>query len=141
MLRRLVPRLTAIEIHDDLADALSRRLVGTNVEVIHADATSMAFPDARFSGAICLTMLHHVPSTELQDRLFAEVSRVLRPGAVFVGSDSLDSQEFRELHIDDVCVPIPPEGLAARLERAGFGDVVVEENRPWSVRFRATAPG
>jgi len=141
VLHRIVPKLTAIEIHDDLAEALARRMEGSNVEVVHADATAMPFADAGFTGAVCLTMLHHVPTPELQDRLLSEVARVLQPGGVFVGSDSLDSEEFRDLHIDDVCVPVPPDGLAQRLVRAGFVDVAVEENVPWSVRWRANAPG
>ena len=140
VLRRLTARLTAIEIHDDLADALARRFVGTNVHVIHGDATAMPVPAGRFTGAICLTMLHHVPSAERQDQLLAEVCRVLQPAGVFVGSDSLDGEEFRELHVDDVCVPVPPDSLAERLACAGFVDIAVEENKPWSVRFRARAP-
>jgi ubiquinone/menaquinone biosynthesis C-methylase UbiE len=48
----------------------------------------MPFDDESFSGAACFTMLHHVPSPEAQDRLFAEVGRVLRPGAPFAGTDS-----------------------------------------------------
>jgi hypothetical protein len=31
-------------------------------------------------------MLHHVPSPEIQDRLFGEVRRVLVPGATFDGT-------------------------------------------------------
>lgn len=137
VLRRLVTRLTAIDIHDDLAAALAERMHDTNVEIVHGDATSMPFGTDRFTGAVSLTMLHHVPTPTLQDRLFAEVHRVLRPSGVFVGSDSLDSEEFRGLHIGDTCVPIPPATLGERLEAAGFIDVDVEENRPWSVRFRA----
>ena len=56
------------------------------------------FPDGRFSAALSFTMLHHVPSAELQDRLFAEVARVLQPGGFLAGVDSLDSEDFRALH-------------------------------------------
>jgi ubiquinone/menaquinone biosynthesis C-methylase UbiE len=109
---------------------------GTNVDVVVGDATAMTFPDARFSAAVCFTMLHHVPSDALQDRLFAEVARVLRPGGVFVGADSLDSEEFRSLHVDDVCVPVDPGRLADRLAGAGFAEVNVEPN-PYVVNFMA----
>ena len=34
-------------------------------------------------------MLHHIPSLDLQDRAFAEIARVLRPGGTFAGTDSL----------------------------------------------------
>jgi SAM-dependent methyltransferase len=140
VLRGMVGQLTAVEVDADLAEALARRLAGSNVEVVHADATRLPFPAGRFSAAISLTMLHHVPSMELQDKLFGEVARVLRPGGLFVGTDSLDSEGFRELHVDDICVPIAPEGLEQRLLRAGFTGVRVDTNPPYSVRFEAATP-
>jgi SAM-dependent methyltransferase len=85
-------------------------------------------------------MLHHVPSLALQDRLFAEVVRVLRPGGLFAGTDSRDGDDFRELHTDDICVPIDPVGFDDRLSRAGFVEVLVETDQ-YGVHFRATTPG
>ena len=76
-----------------LARALAERLAGSNVDVAHADATSLPYPNGRFSAALSFTMLHHVPSVEAQDKLLAEVARDLRPGGVFAGTDSLDSGE------------------------------------------------
>lgn len=139
VLRTRVPRLTAVEIHEDLATALAQRLQGSNVEVIHGDGTATGLPDDRFSGAVCLTMLHHVPSPERQDQLLAEVCRVLRPGGVFAGEDSVASDELRALHVDDTYVPIDPAGLPRRLTAAGFEDVEVEVNE-FAVRFRARKP-
>jgi len=132
----MVPKLTAVEIDAALAAALSERMAGTNVTVVEADATAMPFPDAEFSAAFSFTMMHHVPTPELQDRLFAEVARVLRPGGVLAGLDSLDSEQFREMHVDDVCVPLDPATLADRLSRAGFSDVRVEPN-PYVLHFWA----
>jgi ubiquinone/menaquinone biosynthesis C-methylase UbiE len=80
-----LPRLTAIEADYELAESLRARLRGTNVEVVNGDATTMPFPDAEFSGCAAFTMLHHVPSPALQDRLLREVWRVLKPGGAFVG--------------------------------------------------------
>src|SRR5574338_521541 len=76
-LRERVARLTSVEIDRRLAEALRRRLAGTNVTVVEGDASDMPFPDASFSGAVCFTMLHHVPYAA-QDRLLAEAARVLR---------------------------------------------------------------
>lgn len=45
------------------------------------------FRDESFSGAVCFTMLHHVPPAELQDRLLREECRVICTGAVFAGVD------------------------------------------------------
>jgi len=136
LLREMTHRLTAVEVDAALAEALADRMSGTNVEVVHADGTHMPFPDDRFSAAVSFIMLHHVPTTELQDRLLAEVARVLRPGATFAGVDSLDTPEFRDLHVDDVCNPIEPDGLEARLSAAGFGHVQVSVN-PYVIEFQA----
>lgn len=79
VLARKVPALTAVEIDPDLAGQLRARFADSTVTVEQGDATAMPFPDATFAGAVAFTMLHHVPSTELQDRLLAEVHRVLPP--------------------------------------------------------------
>lgn len=135
--RERVARLTAVEIDSELAAALALRLTGTNVTVIEGDATALAFEDDRFTGATCFAMLHHVPSAELQDRLFAEVARVVAPGGLFVASDSLASEDLRAFHEGDTYQPIDPDGLAGRLERAGFAGVEVAVNEfGWSARAR-----
>ena len=98
------------------------------MDVVHADATAMPFEDGRFGGAVSFTMLHHVPTAELQDRLFAEVARVLRPGALLIAGDSLASEELESHHEGDTYNPIDPAGLADRLSAAGFVDVEVTTN-------------
>lgn len=88
----------------------------------------MPFVDGRFTGAVSFTMLHHVPTAELQDRLFADVVRVLRPGGLLVVSDSVASDELAALHGDDVYNPIDPTTVEDRLRAAGFGAVEVRFN-------------
>jgi SAM-dependent methyltransferase len=139
ILRTMTGRLTAVEVDPDLAAALATRMDGSNVDVVHADATDLPLPAGRFTAALSFTMLHHVPSAAQQDQLFAEVARVLRPGAVFAGLDSLDSEEFRGLHDDDICVPVPPDGLGDRLHAAGFAEAEVDVNE-FAMRFRARTP-
>ena len=140
VLRTIAPRLTSIEIDRRQVDSLKRRMEGTNVTIVEGDATEMPFPDGSFSGAVSLTMLHHVPSPELQDRLLAEVGRVLKGDAWFAGTDSLTSLRWRLYHIFDTCVAVDPERLGQRLEGAGFVGVRVDSN-PWAFRFRARKPG
>jgi SAM-dependent methyltransferase len=121
VLRHQAARLTALELDRDLAAQLAARLAGSNVTVVAGDVTRMPFPAGRFSAAACLTMLHHIPSPALQDAALAELARVLRPGGLLVGADGLDTPARRELHVDDVFVPVEAATLAARLEAAGFG--------------------
>jgi SAM-dependent methyltransferase len=137
ILRRQADRVTAAELDPDLARQLAGRLAGTNVEVVEADATALPFAAGRFSSAACLTMLHHIPSAELQDAALAEVARVLRPGGLLVGADGLESAERRAAHEDDIFVPVDPETLAARLRAAGFTEAQVEV-RGDRIRFAAT---
>jgi len=137
VLVQMTPRLTAVEVDPTLAKSLAERLGGPSVEVLLADATRLPLPDGRFSAALSFTMLHHVPSVAEQDQVFVEVARVLRPGGVFAGTDSLATPELAALHSDDTYV-IDPEGLDGRLTRAGFSAVRVDTN-DYGVRFRATA--
>ncbi len=139
ILRHETVRLTALEIDEGLAARLGSRLRTTNVEVVTGDATAMPFPDRHFTAVVSLTMLHHVPSRELQDRAIREVYRVLAPGGSFVGCDSLQSFAMRVLHIGDTLVPVDPEDFAPRLEEAGF-EVVSIEKRPQVFRFHARRP-
>jgi SAM-dependent methyltransferase len=139
LLRTRVPRITAIEIDPRLAQALRQRTLGQGVEVVTGDATAMPFQAARFSAVVSFTMLHHLTSPELQDRLLAEACRVLRPGGVFAGSDSTASFLFRLAHLGDTMVLVDPDRFASRLQAAGFTDAQVRRgNRAFG--FQATRP-
>jgi SAM-dependent methyltransferase len=129
VLSRAVPHVTSVEIDDELAAMLTSRFDGVpSVEIVHADATQLSYADGRFSGAACFTMLHHVPTAALQDRLFAEIARVLRPGAPLVASDSIGSDELAAGHEGDTYNPVDPESLPGRLVAAGFERVDVRTN-------------
>jgi SAM-dependent methyltransferase len=113
------PELTAIEIDPALARATRDRV--PTARVVQGDATRMPFADGAFSAVVCLTMLHHLPVPALQDRLFVEVHRVLRPGGVLCGSDNPGrGLRFRLYHIGDDRTVVEPATLGARLRTAGF---------------------
>jgi hypothetical protein len=60
--------------------------------------------------------------------LFAQVARVLAPGACFVASDSVGSDELAAFHEGDVYNPIDPAGVEGRMHAAGFACVDVRTN-------------
>ncbi len=136
LLHARVPRLTCVEADQRLAEKLRRRL-DQSVCVMCEDATAMSLPDESFDGAFCFSMLHHVPSMAKQDRLLREVARVLRPGGLFAGTDSLYSRSFRILHLCDTMVVVDPDTFPARLKAAGFSEIQVDVMEPHAFRFRA----
>jgi SAM-dependent methyltransferase len=138
VLSALTPALTSVEIDTELAGLLRQRFDQTpSVQIVDGDATNLQYPDEKFTGAACFTMLHHVPTPGLQDRLFAEVARVLRPGAALVASDSLGSAALAGMHEGDTYNPVDPESLPARLAAAGFTCIDVKTNEfGWSAVAR-----
>jgi SAM-dependent methyltransferase len=129
LLRSRVKKLTAVEIDASLASLLEQRLAGTNVTVLQQDATALKIFSVSFDGAVCLTMLHHVPSPKFQDRLLSEFARVLRPGSSFIGCDLLFRSRFDLAHLADTKVPVDPERFPARLRSAGFEDIRIDIRR------------
>jgi ubiquinone/menaquinone biosynthesis C-methylase UbiE len=139
VLARRTDALTVLELQPSYCTRLRREL-GARVDVVEGDATAMPFADASFDTVVCFTMLHHVPSPAQQDRMLGEVTRVLRPGGVFAGSDSVGTGRFfKLLHVGDTLVPLPVEGVTSRLEHAGLRDPHVSVGGN-SFRFRASKP-
>jgi SAM-dependent methyltransferase len=122
-LQQRVARLAALERDEAAAARLAERFPGVEVSV--GDATAMSYPDCSFDSVGSFTMLHHVPTTELQNQILAEALRVLRPGGVLVGSDSLPSDGLHWFHEGDTCHPVEPSALLVRLQTLGFAAVMV----------------
>lgn len=74
---------------------------------------------------------------EDQDRVFAQVARVLAPGGVFAGTDGVGTGWlFKLIHVGDTLLAIDPDGLPARLRAAGLVDPQVQRS-DGTFRFRA----
>jgi ubiquinone/menaquinone biosynthesis C-methylase UbiE len=138
-LRHRTAHLTALDVDRPDAVALAERYAAGNVTAVQGDATDLPFPDGSFTAVVCMTMLHHLPSTAAQDRLFAEAWRVLEPGGKFCGCDSRPNLRWRLLHVLDTCTVLEPATLYGRLVRAGFTDVRVDTT-PRRTRFQARRP-
>lgn len=124
-LRHRVRRLVVAEADPTAATSLTERFAGTNVEVVPVDAAELPFGDGVFDAAGAFTMLHHVPTFEQQQRVLNELVRVLRPGGVLVGSDSLASEDLRLFHEGDTYNPIEPARLLALLQSLGCHRITV----------------
>jgi SAM-dependent methyltransferase len=124
-LRHRVAQLTAVEVDTAAAAALASRYAGTNVQIVTGSAAELSHPAESFDSAGCFTMLHHVPTLALQNQILAEAFRVLRPGGVLIGSDSLASTHLHEFHEGDTYNPVEPASLLPRLQTLGFSKVTV----------------
>lgn len=91
----------------------------TDADFSTFDGTAMPFDEAAFELVYCKQVLEHVLQLE---PLLAEVSRVLAPGGIFLGSTS----QLEAFHSLSVSNPTP-YGLTLAVERAGLQ---MQELRP-----------
>lgn len=138
-LRQKVKRLNAVEVDAAAAGKLADRFAGSNVEVVVGSAAELSYPDESFDSVGCFTMLHHVPTLALQNKILAEAFRVLRPGGVLICSDSLASNDLHHFHEGDTYNPVEPSSLLGRLQAIGFGSVTIRVDGVLS--FTARKPG
>lgn len=138
-LRHKVGRLTAVEIDETAAAVLADRFADTKVEIVTGSGTDLRYPANSFDSVGCFTMLHHVPTLALQNKILSEAFRVLRPGGALIGSDSLPSTDLHEFHVGDTYNPIEPASLLSRLQTLGFAEITVMVD--WSLKFIARKPG
>lgn len=134
-LTKRVPRLTSLEYDRTLTVRLAQTS-GAAASIVQGDAVALPFATGSFTSAIAILMFHHLRSSELQDRAFAEVHRVLRPGGRFYAFDIQDGWLNRVVHIRSTFVPIDPQTVAARLTSAGFARVSIDL-RSGAFRFHA----
>jgi SAM-dependent methyltransferase len=137
-LRRRVTRLHVLELDPDAAEELATKFADSNVEVHVGDATALPWPAESFDAVGSFTMLHHVPTNRLQDRILAEAHRVLRPGGALIGSDSAASNELHRFHEGDDYNPIEPASFLTRLLTLGFERITLGVDH--TVTFSAHKP-
>jgi SAM-dependent methyltransferase len=128
-LRHRVARVTSLEYDHNFAAGLAARHISSNVVVLRGDASTLPFAGGTFSSAIAILVLHHLRSRELQDRAFAEIHRVLRPGGVFLAFEIKESWIHRVGHFRSTFVPVAPSSVVRRLQVAGFSEVAMDFQR------------
>ncbi|MEX2556068.1 MAG: class I SAM-dependent methyltransferase [Actinomycetota bacterium] len=82
-------RITASDYDPDMVELARHRLepLADRVNVAHADATSLAFPDGSFDLVISIGVWHHVGDW---GKALTEAARVLRPGGYLALADLLE---------------------------------------------------
>jgi ubiquinone/menaquinone biosynthesis C-methylase UbiE len=135
-LRKRVPQVISLEYDRAYATRLTQKN-GSGDGVVQGDAANLPFADRTFSSAVAILVLHHLRSSEQQDRAFAEVHRVLQPGGRLLAFDILDGWFNRVIHTKSTFVPLRPDTLVTRLTASGFSAIALNR-RPGGFRFCAT---
>jgi ubiquinone/menaquinone biosynthesis C-methylase UbiE len=131
-----VPRVTSLDYdHKSTLKLKSQNGNGT-AAAIRGDAAQLPFAHQTFSSALAILVLHHLKSAELQDQMFAEVCRVLRPGGIFAAFEVTDSWFHRLGHIRSTFTPLAPGSVPPRLSAAGFSSIALDLRKG---AFRLTA--
>jgi ubiquinone/menaquinone biosynthesis C-methylase UbiE len=68
----------------------------SNVRFAHGGAEQIPAADSNFDIVLMFKSLHHVP-TDLMDRVFSEIRRVLKPGGVAYISEPVYAGDFNEI--------------------------------------------
>jgi SAM-dependent methyltransferase len=135
-LKTRVARVTSLEYDHNTTLKLKSRKGNGETVAIRGDAAHLPFASQTFSSALAILVLHHLKSLDLQDQMFAEVFRVLRPGGVFVAFEITDSWFHRGGHIRSTFTPVAPSSVFPRLSAAGFSRISLDVRRG---AFRVTA--
>lgn len=122
-LARRARRVTSLEYSHNFCVKLHTKVHAASV--VQGDASVLPFASQTFTSAIAVLVLHHLRSSDAQDRAFAEIFRVLKPGGVFVALEIQDGWLTRVAHLRSTFVPVSTDGLNGRLCASGFSDIVV----------------
>ena len=135
-LQTRVPRVTSLEYAHNSVLKLRSQSSNSPASAVRGDAAHLPFACQVFSSALAILVLHHLKSTQLQDRMFAEAFRVLRPGGIFIAFEIPDTWFHRVGHIHSTFTPLAPSSAFARLNAAGFSKVTLDARKG---AFRVTA--
>jgi ubiquinone/menaquinone biosynthesis C-methylase UbiE len=133
-LARRAHSVTSLEYSHDFCVRLQAKVDAPSV--VQGDASVLPFESQTFTSAIAVLVLHHLRSSDAQDRAFAEIFRVLKPGGVFVAIEIQDGWLTRLAHFRSNFVPVSTDGLNGRLRAAGFSNIGVN-NQSGAIRIRA----
>jgi ubiquinone/menaquinone biosynthesis C-methylase UbiE len=124
-------QVTAFDIDPDMVDRARRRLgarAGAPVTLSEGDACEIHQPTASFDTAVEFGVIHHVPQWRVA---IVEISRVLRPGGLFLFEDvprhTLDTWLFRTFTVHPRDDRFEADEFADELARAGLEPTAAPE--------------
>jgi len=117
------------------SDAMVASCGANGLPVVRGDAIAHleSLDAGAMAGVTCIHVIEHLPFLQLQ-ALFAQCSRVLRPGGVAIfetpNPENLIVGACNFYYDPTHLRPLPPEPMRFLLEASGFVDVVIERLHP-----------
>ncbi len=101
--------------------------------VVRGDVSNLKIPAEKYDLATAFETIYFWPGLE---KCFSEVSKVLKPGGLFLvvnESDGTDETSLKFEKIIDGMKCHTPEAIRTAMETAGFKDIQIEhhEKKPW----------
>src|ERR1700726_3681131 len=127
-LARQARRVTSLEYSHDFCVRLQTKVSAANV--VQGDASVLPFASQTFTSAIAVLVLHHLRSSDAQDRAFAEIFRVLKAGGVFVALEIEDGWLTRVAHFRSTFVPVSTGSKITTPVLGWVGDSVIRSDSP-----------
>jgi SAM-dependent methyltransferase len=125
-----VARVTSLEYElNFILKGKSQNQARTSQTTVCGDATQLPFANQTFTAVLAVLVLRHIKSAQLQDEVFAECLRVLRPGGIFLAFDIPDGLFHRVAHIRSTFTPINPATISKRLVSAGFSSPQIQNDK------------
>lgn len=86
-----VSKWVALDINEKLiktAEEIARRKLHpslfSKLQFVQGDATSIMFPDNTFDIVVSFSTIEHIPGAEARQKVFQEISRVLKPNGIAI---------------------------------------------------------
>ncbi|SRR6266702_2090946 len=110
--RANVATIEAIDYEEQFVDALRQRNTDPRISARQADACAIPFGDNQFDRALCMLVLHFVPTP---DQAIAEMLRVVRPGGIVAATvwDTFGGMPSQRMFWDTIAA-IEPGALGRR---------------------------
>lgn len=138
-LRKRASRVTSLDYDHAFAVRVARSNATGASNVVQGDAAALPFADRTFFSAVAILVLHHLRSTDQQDRAFAEIHRVLKPGGRLFVFEIENGWFHRLIHTNSTFTPLDLHTLPVRMTAAGFTNIS-QDRRPGGFRLRASRP-
>lgn len=125
LLRQYADHVTLAEPSRTQLEAAEKVLAGTDIEKVQTQADDLAFDDATFDLITMVRVMHHIPEPSKE---FAEIARVLKPGATAIIEVANYGHFLNRMKHRRSGDPLPKDPVSIRTVKADQPDAIAFVN-------------